>query len=367
MRRYPLSAYRQVFPAGQEEAIMFLDPAEDGDHCQPEPNFTEWWYFDATFEDGSHLIAILHSNLFTIHTDLPTVDLRFYPPVGPSVVAIGHFDRASYSAASDRCRVKIGDCLAVDEGDRYRLSLRQEPLVAELTFWPQLPGWKAGSPHLFADSASGHYFNWVVPLPRARVEGTLTVAGQRRRVAGMGYHDHNWSNVNMSAIFDHWTWGRVMTSEWTLVFFDLVGHGKPPPRITPLMLARGDEILLATDRINVRGEEPMREHHTGAGYYHRLRLATVDELALELTLTVSRPIEAIDFSVPRWPLTSHPYLWKAADTVFYLTQGKPIVGRLAAWLLGKGSYLRWDADYRLDLSDYAAPEKGQTLYEVMLL
>ena len=202
MRRYPRSAYRQILPDGEEDVWTHLEPAEDGDHYQPEPNFIEWWYFDAAFEDGSHLVAILHSNLFTVHADLPAVDLRYYPSEGPSVAAIGHFDRAAYSASSDRCHVKIGDCLAVDEGDRYWLSLRQEPLAAELTFWPQLPGWKAGTTHLFADPASGHYFNWVVPVPRARVEGTLTVAGHRRRVAGVGYHDHNWGNTYMSAVFD---------------------------------------------------------------------------------------------------------------------------------------------------------------------
>lgn len=365
--RYPPSAYRQVFPGGEEAAWAPLEPAEDGDHYRPEPNFIEWWYFDAAFEDGSYLVAILHSNLFTIYEDLPTVDLRYYPADGPSVVAIGHFDRASYSAASDRCQVKIGDCLAVDEGDRYRLSLRQGPLAAELTFWPQLPGWKAGNAHLFADPASGRYFNWVVPMPRAQVEGTVTVAGERRAVVGVGYHDHNWSNVYLSDVFSRWTWGRVLAGDWTLIFFDLVGRGTPPPRTTPLMLARGDEILLATDRITIRGEQPLREPHTGAGYFRRLHVTTEEGPAVALTLTARRAMEALDFAALRWPLASHPYLRKAADTLFYLTRGKPIVDRLAACLLGKGSYLRWEVDYRFEVPDYAVLETGQALYEAMLL
>lgn len=366
MSPYPIAAYRQLFPDGGEEMTPF-DPAEDGDHYQPEPNFFEWWYFDAAFEDGSYLVAVLHSSLYNAIDHKPTLDLRYHPPSGPPVVVIGRFDRTAYRAAPDHCWVKIGDCLAVDEGNRYRLSLRQESLAAELLFWPQLPGWKAGTGHLFADSASGHHFDWVVPLPRARVEGTLTVLGQRRAVVGLGYHDHNWGNLYLPAAFSRWTWGRVLAGDWTLIFGDVVGRGASPPHVTPFMLARNDEIILATDRIRISGEDLAREPRTGAGYFRRLHLTTVEEPAVELTLTARRAIEALDFAAPRLSLACHRHLRRAAENAFYLAQGKPVTGWLAAWLLGKGSYLRWEADYYLYLPDYATVDTGRALYEVMLL
>lgn len=365
MSRYPIAAYRQLFPDRREFAPF--DPAEDGDHYRPEPNFFEWWYFDAAFEDGSYLVTILHSSLYNTIDHKPTLDLRYYPPEGPPVIASGRFDRTAYRAAPDRCWVKIGDCLATDEGDRYRLSLRQGSLAAELTFWPQLPGWKAGTGHLFADPASGHHFDWVVPLPRARVEGMLTVAGQRRAVVGSGYHDHNWGNLYLPAAFSRWTWGRVLAGDRVLIFGDIVGRGTSPAHVTPFMLARDDEILLATDRIHIHGEEPAQEPRTGAGYFRRLRLTTVEGPAVELTLTACRTMEALDFATPHLPLARQRHLRRAAEIIFYLAQGKPLVGRLAAWLLGKGSYLRWEADYRLCPPDHAAIEAGRALYEVMLL
>jgi hypothetical protein len=55
------------------------------------------------------------------------------------------------------------------------------------------------------------------------------------------------------------------------------------------------------------------------------------------------------------------------EFAFYLAQRVPGLGQVAARLLGKGSYLRLEADYRLDLSDHAVVETGQALYEVMLL
>jgi len=363
--RYPITAYRQLFPDG--ESFAPFDPAEDGDHYRPKLNFFEWWYFDAAFEDGSYLVAILHSSLYNAVDHKPTLDLRYYSSDGPPIVAVGRFDRAAYRATSDRCRVQIGDCLAVDEGDHYRLNLRQAPLTAELVFWPQLPGWRAGTGHLFADSASGHHFDWVVPLPRARIEGVLTVGDRRRAVVGVGYHDHNWGNLYLPAAFSRWTWGRVLAGDWTLIFGDVVGRGMGPHHVTPFMLARGDEIVLTTDRIRVCGEEPAQERRTGANYFRRLRLTTLDGPAVKLTLTARQTIEALDFAMPHLPLARRRRLRGAAEIAFYLAQSRPIIGRLVGRLLGKGSYLRWEADFRLDLPDFAAVETGRALYEVMLL
>jgi hypothetical protein len=362
---YPITAYRQLFPDGKEFAPF--DPAEDGDHYRPEPNFFEWWYFDAALDDGSYLVAILHSSLYNAADHKPTLDLRYYPPQGTPVIAIGRFERSAYRSAPDRCQVQIGDCLASDQGDHYQLRLRHGPLEAELSLWPCLPGWKSGSGQLFADPASGHHFDWVVPLPRARVEGTLTIEGQQRAVRGVGYHDHNWGNLYLPAAFSRWTWGRVLAGEWTLIFGDVVGRGESPLHVTPFMLARNDEILLTTDRVRVSGEEAQREPRTGVEYFKRLRLTTQEHLAVKLTLTAQHAIEALDFAMPHRPLARWSKLRGASELAFYLAQAAPGAGKLAARLFGKGSYLRWKSDYRLDLPDYAVVETGQALYEIMQL
>jgi hypothetical protein len=75
----------------------------------------------------------------------------------------------------------------------------------------------------------------------------------------------------------------------------------------------------------------------------------------------------VGFAAPHLPLARQRHVRGAAETAFYLVQEMPIIGRLVAWLLGKGSYMRWQAEYRLDLPDYAAVETGQALYEVMRL
>ena len=389
MRRYPTAAYNQLFPNGACVAdFLPFDPAEDGDHYRPEPHFFEWWYFDVAFDDGTYLVAIFHSSLYNAVDHKPTLDLRYYPPEGAPIVAIGRFDRAGrfdqgdYRAAPDHCRVQIGECLAVDEGDHYRLNLRHGSLAAELTFFPELPGWRAGTGHLFADAATGQHFDWIVPVPRARVTGKLTVAGESRRVSGIGYHDHNWGNMYLSSAFRRWTWGRVQAGDWTLLFGDVIGrvdaHGVTP-HVTPFMLALNGEILLTTSHIHIEEDDFTRESHIGVDYFRRLRLTTQKKNGkislVHLTLTARRAIEALSFAAPYPVLGRHPRLRGAAELAFYLAQGKPLVGRGAAKTLGKGSYLRWEADYQIECTLHSGTgnresvartaTSGQTLYEMM--
>lgn len=365
MSRYPEHAYRQLSQNGRTPKPF--DPAENGDHYRPEPTFFEWWYFDAAFDDGSYLVVILHSSLYNAADHKPTVDLRYYPAKGEPIVAIGRFQRSAYDAATDQCRVRIGDCLAVDEGSCYRLSLQQGPVRAELTFWPRLPGWRAGTGHLFADEATGHHFDWVVPLPRAQVEGTLSIEGRPRAVRGTGYHDHNWGTLYLPAAFSRWTWGRVVDNEWTLIFGDLVGPGSSSPRVTPFMLARGDEVLLSTDYVHVQGTESVREPRTGVHYFRHLHLATEQSPVVKLTLTARRTMEALDFAAPPPGLAHHRRLRGLMEAGFYLAHGRPIVGAFITQLLGRGSYLRLESDFHLVLPDPPVEVTGQALQEIMVL
>jgi hypothetical protein len=367
---YPATAYRQLFPGGKHGASTgtgVLDSSEDGDHYEPKPNFFEWWYFDAVFADGACLVAIFHSALYNLADHRPMVELRYYPPARPPVSAVERFDRSMYSAAPDHCEVRIGDCLAVDKGSHYWLSLRQGVLAAELTFWPLLPGWKAGTGHLLADPASEHYFDWVVPVAHACVEGVLDVAGQRRTVTGVGYHDHNWGNVYLPNAFSRWTWGRVLTDDWTLIFGDVVGRGVVPAHVTPFLLAHGDTMLLSTDRVCIEEEQPAKKLLVGADHHRRLHLTTEREPAVRLTLTTREAIEAVDFAAPHRFLACDHRLRRVAEYAFYAAQNHALSKWVASWLMGKGSYLRWKADYQLALPECAVVKRGQTLFEMMRL
>ncbi len=366
---YPPKSYQRLYDSSVDSlwsATAGLSPAEDGDHYRPEKDFFEWWYFDAAFDNGYVLVAIFHSSLYNAADHKPTLDLRVYTPQGERVLGIQRYNREEFTSRRDRCELQLGNCRVNSNGSHYQLALREGDIEADLTFSPQLPGWRPGSGYLFYDEASKRFFKWIVPIPAATVTGSLGLAGSSFPVQGTGYHDHNWGNMYLPTAFNHWTWGRVLADDWAVIFGDVVGPGPQPLHVTPFMLARGNEILLETNHVNIRGQEPVQEPQTGANYFHQLHLTTTEGPAVELTLTADRSIEALDFAAPHLLLAGHRYLRGAAEIAFYLSQNIPVANRLAAWMLGKGSYLRLESDYQLCLPDYATEKTGRALYEIMV-
>ncbi len=367
--KYPPESYQRLYNPSVGTlwtAAAGLPPDEDGDHYSPEPNFFEWWYFDATFDNGYKLVAIIHSSLFNAADHKPTLDLRVYPPRGERVLAVRRFKRDEFGSRRDRCDLQLGDCRVTTDGNTYHLILREGDIEADLLFTPQLPAWRPGTGYLFFDASSGQYFKWVVPLPAATVSGALKVQDASFAVQGAGYHDHNWGNLYLPAAFSRWTWGRMLTKNGTVIFGDVVGQGTIS-HVTPFILAYHNEIVLESERVNIRRKELVREPRTGVKYHRRLHLNTLKGLTVELTLTAGRLIEALDFAAPHLPLAGHRSLRGAAELAFYLSQSVPFAGRLAAWALGKGSYLRLEGDYHLCLPEHNIEETGQALYEVMVL
>ena len=369
-RGYPAESYQRLYDPTVGplwSATEGLSPDEDADHYCSEGDFFEWWYFDAAFENGYQLVAILHSSLFNAVDHKPTVDVRITPPDRASTGASERYTRAVYRAAADHCDVQIAGCrAAVESHNRYTLRLRQAGLSADLVYESRLPGWRPGTGYLLADGASGHFFKWVVPVPRAVVTGTLTMSGQTMEVRGVGYHDHNWGNLVLGDAFSHWYWGRCFAgdSEWVIIFGDGVGYGLDPAHVTPFLLVADEQIVPDVPAVTFRQHDLTRERLTGVRYPNRLDVsARTDSYQATVSLRTARVVEALDFASPpfrrRWPR-------QAAEIAFYLSMGKPLVGTLVRRLLGKASYLRLQAQADLSL---CAPQEthltGHAIYEIM--
>jgi len=366
---FPREAYHQLYdPAAGPlwSAATGLRPEEDGDHYCSERDFFEWWYFDAALANGYTLVAILHSSLYNAVDHKPTVDLRVYAPDGRRWLGIGRFEREAMTSSRERCDVCIADCHACGDGSRYELRLRQGEIEAELEFRGSVPGWKPGTGYLFRDQASGRFFRWIVPLPRAEVTGWLRVGEETLTVTGEGYHDHNWGNVILADAFSRWTWGRVFAGDYTLIYGDVVSASAEPEHVTPFLLARGERILLDTDRIRVASQNPLREPRTGTPYPTALRIRTNgNATSVRMSLLTTRVIEALDFARSPFRQT---WLRKTTEAVFYLAQGTPLLGQVVGRLIGNSSYLRLEAHGELSVSMGGRRDRwtGPALYEMMV-
>jgi hypothetical protein len=348
-----------------------LAPEEDGDHYLPDRDFFEWWYFDASFDNGFRLVAILHSSLFNAVDHKPTVDIRLTPPGQASILAIGRYPRSQYKASSQHCEIQIAGCKAAATGSsQYRLQLRQGEVEADLVYEILVPGWKPGNGNLFFDEKSGTYFKWVVPIPLAHVSGSLSIAGKRTTVQGMGYHDHNWGNFLLADAFSHWIWGRILGEvegeTFSVVFGDVYGRGDPLLNVRPLMLVERGKIREENPVISISTKNAMQDTNTSLSYPSQILMkAHSSGFDLRVDLQSKHVLEKVDFASPYFRRSLPRQL---SEIAFYSSVGKPVIGRLLPALLGRGAYLRIAADAQLKIcGNGEAYLQAEAIYEIMQL
>ena len=346
MRNYSINAYKTLFPRKTLSHGRLLRPEENGDHYLSDQNFFEWWYFDVAFNDGSWLVAVLHSAPYNIGNHKPLVDLRYYPVGKPPIVAMNQFSRKEYEASRSDFYVRIGESWAIKEDQLYHLHIHQGSLEIELSFHPILPSWRIGSGILFSDSSSGHFFNWIVPIPSAHVKGSLKVEGKRLMVTGIGYHDHNWGNVYLSNAFSKWIWGRVWGEKYILLFGQLTAKdGKQ--RVSSLILWDDGKVLEVPFDFQLKkyrmDNEPADTTET---YNLSFKIPTC--IKGSLIIKLMKPMDIAHL------LALRPWLVpirRLTEPVFYLTQQRPLIGELIGTLLGKGTYYRWPIKGMLTIAD----------------
>jgi hypothetical protein len=76
------------------------------------------------------------------------------------------------------------------------------------------------------------------------VTGVVTAGGETRKISGTGYHDHNWGNVAMPRVMNHWYWGRARIGDYTVISSFITAEKKYGYRTAPVfLLAKGNEVL----------------------------------------------------------------------------------------------------------------------------
>jgi hypothetical protein len=134
----------------------------------------------------------------------------------------------------------------------YAIHFQDAEVQADLRLRGTVPPWRPGTGHAFFGQDRTRFFAWLPSVPQGTVEGTVTIEGRARNVAGVGYHDHNWGNAPIPAIVHHWYWGRARIGDYTVIASDITAVEAYGSAALPVfMLARG-ESLLAEDASKVR-------------------------------------------------------------------------------------------------------------------
>jgi len=203
---------------------------DDAYHGSKGLQFTEWWYFDAALNDG---YSIQYSIRIVSGLKLSFLFIRF------DVYKEGHLEihkRKMYllkdvEISKEEPLVKLGEKTILhgylDEktGNHiYDVSFALEDFTADLRFIGTTQGWKGKHE---ADDW------WAVALPRANVNGTITMRNKTLSVKGSGYHDHNW-NVKIFALKNiGWYWGKIYSDRTAITWANIL---RTTVKVQPLLV-----------------------------------------------------------------------------------------------------------------------------------
>ena len=333
-----------------DDEIVAPPPHEDGWHPSAQRGMFEHWYFDARLDDGHVIVGFLQSS--ELITKKPGVELHVYKPDGSRIEIRKPYPHGAVTASTRGCDVSVGhNHVRTDYPDDglpvFHLHLDEDGVRFDLDFHAEVPAWQPGMG--LTNYGPRDYFAWVVGAPRARVSGTIAYEGTQHTVNGIGYHDHNWGVGNMGRIVDHWYWGRVYAEDYTLVYANVFTRKRYAHHAScPLMLARGDEVILSTGEVTVE-EGPQTFNATANHDYpsHLILRTHGAELRLDVQEIIHAHDLLNDFPVVRSPLV------------------KPVINRL----VGRPGYFRFRSEFTLTvaLDGEEQVRRGSTLHEMVAL
>ena len=345
---------KQIYTTDPDEMVRLgitaaVTPDEDGFRTDRGKGFFEWWYFDAHLDDGSTVVIVyMTKSMIEYKGPLrPNVMLTITRPDGVKLSKSSQFPPEEFSASRQGCDVRIASNQVTGDLHTYQLYAEIEEISAKLTFTGIVPPWRPRDGKAFFGDRD-HYFGWVVPIPYGSVAGTLTYDGESCEVTGTGYHDHNWGNLALHKVQDHWYWGRAQFDDFTIIFVEQVtskayGYKKIPV----LLVAKGNKILI----------------EDGAP----LKLKTADFIKHSSRRTYPREL---DFDWESDGKQVHIRLRQPE-----IIEAESLLGQLPKWkqraagLFANHYYFRFNAemDLTIDLGDIQVRKQGAVLYELMLL
>jgi predicted secreted hydrolase len=262
-------------------------------------------------------------------------------------MSVPTFPADQFEARKDTCDVHIGSNWTCGDLHRYEVHVESEGLTADLVFTGIVPPWRPGAGKAYFGDLD-HFFGWLPAIPYGTVEGSLTYDGQKRSVKGTGYHDHNWGNIGLNEVMDHWYWGRAHIGEYTLIFVDQIAANKYGNVHMPVfLLAKGSQIITGDSAPFTMQARDFIPHEGG---YHYPR---------EVDFTWNSGNESIHLRL------QNPKLIEATSLLLMLPKWQQGLARLIA----NPYYFRFNADLELEIAmgSSSATEHGPALYEIMIL
>jgi hypothetical protein len=159
-----------------------------------------------------------------------------------------------FRASTGSCDVHIADNWIRGHAPDvpYEIHFAATDVVVDVVLRPQVPSWRPATGHVFFGEHDEHFFAWLPSVPQGTVEVDLKVGLQTEQLRGIGYHDHNWGDVPMPRLINHWYWGRAQAGPYSIIASYITAeHRYGDTEIPIFLLAKGAKIV-ADDATKVR-------------------------------------------------------------------------------------------------------------------
>ena len=243
-----------------DEGELKVTPEDDGAQIAEyiKGDF-EWWYFDIHDQvSGSFIKIVLHIGTNPLRTKI-TSQLAVYADTPDKSVSLSYpFEIRDLSSDSWHCNISVSDKIRIwtvlDHPPGYFIKIEIPGFKCDVKFRSEIEGWKPLGKNIpFQTGNKKVDFSWVIPVPRARAEGTVYLEDQKYDLSGAtGYHDHNYIKVdrkNPLYLDDQvlrWYWGKCFAESFTVIFMDAWCRSN---RTLSLMVAENGTIIHSSNNL----------------------------------------------------------------------------------------------------------------------
>lgn len=292
---------------------------------------------------GEHSFSTLVNVIVTL------ADGREFLSAAPGSITVS-------AVGTDQCALHFGPHSAVGDLNKYRVIVEPiEGVGVELSYEALVEPYRPGGTAQIALTGDGEFHYGIQPVARCRVSGTVTVDGKTIDVTGQGYHDHQWSDVDLLESWHHWLWGRLYTEHYTVLVDDLTTSERFGFTRIPLFgLFDASGALVFDNRGDAETRvETYRDVESGKDYPKRSTYVFRDG---------QRVIE-LDFEWTDVLSSRSTYIASADDVAPELGGGQR--ERFDAMGI-RPSYARYRADGSLTITDHdqTVTEHGEMIYEL---
>jgi len=274
---------------------------EDGMRTDGKEGSYEWWYTDAEFEDGSTIVVVFYTKdgFDVTGSARPRANFQLTYPDGTVISRDVYEEGTVLNAATNVADVQVQDSyLRYVDGD-YELYFVDGDLEYDVVMKSLLPMHRPETGHQYFGDNEEYYFAWLAAQPKSEIRGTLTLAGETTEIVGRGYHDHNWGNVAMNEVMNHWYWGRVQIGDYTLITSDVVAeeaYGYTP--VSQFYIAKGEEVIeYDPSQLQVERGDTIQHPETGKFMDNHLTYIVTDENGIQYTLEYFRENDIVVHSL----------------------------------------------------------------------